>query len=135
MTRPQRIILAGALLLALSPLAAAASDEARRADASAHAPTPLPVLTVRVTALDGMGPDDIRHTLFRDAAGVELPYRRLARIAQLVDADRSPGPGGYYQLRAELANDLQSSTVMASVSLRVSVMPVWVGAFPSPARW
>jgi len=97
-THPLAGLLAAVLLLAAG--AATADDR----PPGWLAPEPPPVLEVTVTRLTGLGPDNQRHVLYEDPAGVEVVLGRPKALQGALRGRPFEPVGAYHSLKAKLAD-------------------------------
>lgn len=91
-------------LLAAALLLAAATTKAEDRPPSWMAPEPPPVLEVTVTRLTGLGPDNARHVLYQDAAGVEVMLGRPKALQEALKGQPFEPDGAYHTLKGTLAD-------------------------------
>lgn len=97
-TRTLYLLLAG--LLALAAIPATADDR----PPGWMAPKPPPVLEVTVTRLTGLGPDNRRHVLYQDPAGVEIVLGRPKALQEALRSRPFEPNGAYHTLKGTLAD-------------------------------
>jgi len=102
MTRTLSLFLAG--LLALAAIPATADDR----PPGWMAPEPPPVLEVTVTRLTGLGPDNRRHLLYQDPAGVEVVLGRPKALQEALRGRPFEPNGAYHTLKGTLADSYRA---------------------------
>ena len=96
-------------LLAAGLLLAAGTATATDRPPGWMAPEPPPVLEVTVTRLTGLGPDNGRHVLYEDPAGVEVVLGRPKALQETLRGRAFEPNGAYHTLKATLADPYRAT--------------------------
>lgn len=105
MNTKRKIMLAGALALALASTAFAAERHGR--DAGTAAAVPTSIVLVRVHKVLGLDAANHKQVLYQNERGALIPLNNLAQIGPYLEGvKQGVADGAYHDLKVELANDL-----------------------------